>query len=824
MVLSYQYVATTCHSATVVSDETNTISRIIYPKRGKRLTLKNFIGQVIRHALAKKVITSVPEHIYLVAHFIRADLGCFAEFFTDPSIQVQGVRNTLVTTTHPYEVAQEELLGKMSSWQEVRVYDNNHNAKKVKVRFIDTQLLTPNQSGLACLGEMVGLPKLAIPAPYSIERMAEYLEKDTAGFEQYALRDAEIVHRYVMQFFDFTQREFGRAYLPVSLGNIAVHQFEKTLKAHGIEKASFLGMKTDTVNLYNTNRGKYQRKKCDRLVATALTFERFAIECYHGGRNEAFVCGYPPIGEYYDFDLPSAYTTAMLNIYPVDFERCRCSQNVADFKCDVLGLARVTFAFPEGTRYPSLPVKTHNGLIFPLTGESYCTSPEIENAVKQGCQITIKEGYLFDWLNQDQRPFEDFVKFIRSKRSAYKKGELSELLWKEVGNSLYGKLAQGLKGKTTFNTQLKENKPVPRSAITCAFYACYITGFTRALIGELLNSIPPDKFAVSVTTDGFLTNARLDELDFSGTLSSRYKALLDSIMPEGDNAVLEEKHRVKQLCCMKTRGQFTVLQGKVVKGKADSAIVLAKSSVQVPSKIKLGVDKTQYKEAENAFMMNLYFNRTPQQKMRFSSLASPRKNYIHQMDTIRLIYDKKLNLEFDMKRCLVNAIAVNIGTNNDEKQGVFMLSIPWKDEEQFYNARAYFTDWTQTRLLKTVEDFADWNEFYLAKCSTKGRGVNVGKGRTEKVLLNQFLRCYVRKSYGTELMTETYKELAERLTLLGYSTTETAIKNAKRRNVKITTACVPDTPKVKELLKHLLTICPAFEYQAFFNTDITLAS
>lgn len=613
-VLSYQYVATTCTTATELSDSTNTVSRVLYPRNGKRFTLKKFIGRVIQHAIGKNIITTVPEYIYLVAHFIRADLGCFADFFTDPTIQVQGVRNTLVTTTQSYEVEQEDLLGKMSSLQEVRVYDRNNNAKKVKVRFIDTQLLTPNQSGLASLGDIVDLPKLSIPAPYSIERMQEYLKKDKAGFERYALRDAEIVHKYIMQFFDFTKTEFGRAYLPVSLGGIAVRQFEQTLKEQGIKQDQFLGMETETVNVYNTHRGKYQRKKSSRLAKTALTFERFATECYHGGRNEAFVCGYTPIEDYYDFDLPSAYTTAMLNIYPVDFERCRSSLNVADFTCDVLGLARVQFEFPEGTRYPSLPVKTDNGLIFPLTGESYCTSPEIENAINQGCQITIKEGYLFDWLNKEQRPFEAFVKLIRTKRGSYEKGSLYELLWKEVGNSLYGKLAQGLKGKTSFDVQHLKNKLVPRSAITCAFYACYITGFTRALMGELLNSIPPNKFAVSVTTDGFLTNAALSELNFSGSLSSRYKALLDSITPESNNTVLEEKHRVRQLCCMKTRGQFTVLKGDISDDKIDRSIVLAKASIQVPTEVKQGIDKALYKDTENAFMMDLYANRHPSKK------------------------------------------------------------------------------------------------------------------------------------------------------------------------------------------------------------------
>lgn len=57
--------------------------------------------------------------------------------------------------------------------------------------------------GLAECGELLGLPKLTIPAPYSITNMREYLLGDRAGFEAYALRDAEIAVRYALQVRNF---------------------------------------------------------------------------------------------------------------------------------------------------------------------------------------------------------------------------------------------------------------------------------------------------------------------------------------------------------------------------------------------------------------------------------------------------------------------------------------------------------------------------------------------------------------------------------------------------------------------------------------------
>ena len=43
-----------------------------------------------------------------------------------------------------------------------------------------------------------------------------------------------------------------------------------------------------------------------------------------------------------------------------------------------LSVARVSFKFPDDTRFPSLPVRAGDrGLIYPLSGVSYCTGAEL---------------------------------------------------------------------------------------------------------------------------------------------------------------------------------------------------------------------------------------------------------------------------------------------------------------------------------------------------------------------------------------------------------------------------------------------------------------
>ena len=55
----------------------------------------------------------------------------------------------------------------------------------------------------------------------------------------------------------------------------------------------------------------------------------------------------------------------------------RVSLDPDDYEPNTLGYAQVEFKFPSSVRYPSLPVRTENGLIFPLSGIAHVASPEI---------------------------------------------------------------------------------------------------------------------------------------------------------------------------------------------------------------------------------------------------------------------------------------------------------------------------------------------------------------------------------------------------------------------------------------------------------------
>lgn len=130
------------------------------------------------------------------------------------------------------------------------------------------------------------------------------------------------------------------------------------------------------------------------------------------------------------------------------------TENVYDFDPATLGYARIEFTFPQGTRFPCLPVRSGSSMIFPLAGETYCCAPEIYLANQMGAELRIKRGVIVP-DDKSVRPFHAFVQFAADKRKGYAKGTLENLMWKELANSLYGKTAQGLRNRRCFNPETK---------------------------------------------------------------------------------------------------------------------------------------------------------------------------------------------------------------------------------------------------------------------------------------------------------------------------------------------------------------------------------
>ncbi|HGD7836835.1 TPA: hypothetical protein ACI7ND_002963 [Escherichia coli] len=790
-ILSYQ-------SYVVLPDNTG-ISNIIYPpdsQKKSRLSFKEFLCQTITPLLETGVITKWPGIINIYAHFIRADIASFANFWSDYKILLKGIRGTVSSFKNRYGIDFDEQQERRVKTEQIMFDKRTSPPRCSNVAFIDTLLITPGGMGLAECGELLGLPKLTIPAPYSITNMREYLLGDRAGFEAYALRDAEIAVRYALQVRNFCARELMIDRVPATIGAMAVSRFTKTLKENNISPEVCLGTHIKTRELWLTEKQAFRTIKNPASVPSRELFETFPINCYHGGRNECFMMGVTPSDHWYDYDLAGAYTTGLLDILTPDYGNIRLSKNPDDYCGHVMGFALVTFRFPESVPYPSLPVRTDQyGLFFPLSGESWATAPEIELALSLGAEMTIHNGIIVPWIcdtsphnSESTSVFLPFVQQVRENRNRHIKGSLEEKFWKEIGNSLYGKLAQGLRAKTAFDTARGLNRSLPPSSVTQPFFAAHVTGFIRAVVGELMNALPSDSSVVSVTTDGFLTNCPLDKINMSGPLSSRFQSLCDIVDP--GSSMLTCKHEVSQLIAMKTRGQLTY---RAIQGKP---VVHARAGVKPPADIP----RSDY----NDYMVDLYLNRLPGQTLSRSTLISTREMWLSESDLVSWEQDIRLNLEFDFKRQPVQP-AMNEGH-------LLMFSRPWDNMEEALQQRSLFDDWRQTHTLKTLADWDDWCDFLYCRTVFSDMKLKVGSKRSDDILVRLFLRALTQCQWGLMLKDKksySCKEVAEWLTSEGYSVTVTDVKNAVRAKIpQMKFSSV--TPRMKSLMDIIARKYPTF--------------
>lgn len=790
-ILSYQ-------SYVVLPDNTG-ISNIIYPpdsQKKSRLSFKEFLCQTITPLLETGVITKWSGIINIYAHFIRADIASFANFWSDYKILLKGIRGTVSSFKNRYGIDFDEQQERRVKTEQIMFDKRTSPPRCSNVAFIDTLLITPGGMGLAECGELLGLPKLTIPAPYSITNMREYLLGDRAGFEAYALRDAEIAVRYALQVRNFCARELMIDRVPATIGAMAVSRFTKTLKENNMSPEVCLGTHIKTRELWLTEKQAFRTIKNPASVPSRELFETFPINCYHGGRNECFMMGVTPSDHWYDYDLAGAYTTGLLDILTPDYGNIRLSKNPDDYCGHVMGFALVTFRFPESVPYPSLPVRTDQyGLFFPLSGESWATAPEIELALSLGAEMTIHNGIIVPWIcdtsphnSESTSVFLPFVQQVRENRNRHIKGSLEEKFWKEIGNSLYGKLAQGLRAKTAFDTARGLNRSLPPSSVTQPFFAAHVTGFIRAVVGELMNALPSDSSVVSVTTDGFLTNCPLDKINMSGPLSSRFQSLCDIVDP--GSSMLTCKHEVSQLIAMKTRGQLTY---RAIQGKP---VVHARAGVKPPADIP----RSDY----NDYMVDLYLNRLPGQTLSRSTLISTREMWLSESDLVSREQDIRLNLEFDFKRQPVRP-AMNEGH-------LLMFSRPWDNMEEALQQRSLFDDWRQTHTLKTLADWDDWCDFLYCRTVFSDMKLKVGSKRSDDILVRLFLRALTQCQWGLMLKDKksySCKEVAEWLTSEGYSVTVTDVKNAVRAKIpQMKFSSV--TPRMKSLMDIIARKYPTF--------------
>jgi hypothetical protein len=789
-------------------------------KNSERVGFASLLAAAIQQGIRDGHLRDWPKEVIAAAHWTRADLSAMADFDRFKN-KLDAVHKTYVTLKKPLPV---------------QVTTPDKHRREFKIHLIDTLLLVPgSKKNLAALGDLYSFRKLdpghkelrradgaTERIPY-IDNMDLLLRDDPELYEAYAVRDAEISAKHVYELWSFarTQLDLKLRFPPVTLGSLAQKYLLHRWATLGIDANSVLDRQWGRVQRFNTKINRYLTMSDWKHSNKFLIHQQLAKFSFHGGRNECFYFG-PTVGSclgngeqatFTEFDLIGAYPTAMSAIGVPDYANARYTTDPTDFSVSAMGFVEIRFKFPEGTRFPSLPVLAPNdhGLVYPLEGETFATAPEIAVAGNQGAEIEIRDGVIIPFAEVECRPFLMVLRELQEHRQKHASGTLANEMFKQLANSLYGKLGQGLKGTTAFDTRTDRYKKIGESRITNAFLAAHVTGLIRAGLSELIASVPHNRAVVSVTTDGFITDASLEEIDLNGPVARNLSELRREL--GGGGVLLEPKYKARQLLSFRTRG-ITTLEASL-----DAHPKLARGGMREPGR------KSQ-DQANGWFCRAMLLRQSGDQW----SIEEPppfseahRKNFDH----VFVTRSRAVNFEYDMKRRLVplnweqsqerrpaSRRFVRIPGEADVviTEHVGLDTQPWRTIDEFNEARALFDQFRKAGgQLKTWADWMRWQD-YQAGADASRRGLRRSAKGTEDQARRLFLRAYHHRLWG--LPGGDYKNAAARLTAAGYRTTAQDFKNAARAKGGVVEHAIPaDGPGIRELIAAAVSIWPTFEWR-----------
>jgi hypothetical protein len=180
-------------------------------------------------------------------------------------------------------------------------------------------------------------------------------------------------------------------------------------------------------------------------------------------------------------------------------------------------------------------------------------------------------------------------------------------------------------------------------------------------------------------------------------------------------------------------------------------------------------------------------------------------------DLVKLETQKILNMEFDWKRELIGPHETKAWTTFDSKHFA-ANSQPWSTLADFERERALFDQWRLKRsgVLKTMADWTSWTEYRKSGDVSK-QGVRRSRDGIVDQVKRNFLRAYVQGLWG--LPGGDYKGIAAFLTLQGYETSESDLKNAKRSKKGPVEHLFDADGAVMEFISAVLKKFPVFEWR-----------
>ena len=467
-----------------------------------------FVKRLSRRASRLKSLSGIRRDIpkivvYFGAHFNIVDLTALLDF-QEILRSSDSLGKVQVSIEKPYYIT---LYSKSS-----------RRFLPVEIHFRDTTALCGGGS-LATVGQTVGLPKLEI-SKFDILDVRRFSVTDPEKFKSYALRDAEIVARYMQKFLD----EHG--IVPVTTGSLSAFRIKKSIRSSLLE--------SDAKKFSMAWKGMTPAGRHDKRM-TPITEEIGKIlllseMAYKGGRNESHCHGIF-VDTFNDFDLNQAYAIAMIGCGTPNWDAVApvtTVDEILDSDADYI-VAAVNFRFPDGCQMPNLPIldRKNRGLIFPLRGEGVFCKQELVLACELGAKLWLVRGKCWRIPTLGEGLAEEIVKMIGQRMMAQEqhgRGSFEDRNLKLMINAAYGKISQGLRPKKVYSTRQQQTIETRTSSITSAVVACHITGIVRTMLSAAAAGLAErGKQVLSMTTDGLMTNGSAADLENKFKISRQYR-------------------------------------------------------------------------------------------------------------------------------------------------------------------------------------------------------------------------------------------------------------------------------------------------------------
>jgi hypothetical protein len=589
------------------------------------------------------------------------------------------------------------------------------------LRFYDTSPLFT--VSLEKVGESIGLAKISLdgfgekPEKYWKEHMDEFQRDYPEKFTEYALRDVEILVKAFTQWRNWFLEKFKLDILKcVSSADIAAKIFRHYYLKQPLSRTS---VESPILHVRNAN-GEYVPRKRTRTVFNGdLNVRKMSLLSGWGARNESLVFGRygKPVSL---FDIKASYgTMTKLQPLPVADTEWRRTTDLKEVLSSE-GFAYAEFKFPSETKYPCLPVGVEGYcLLYPLEGETLCTTAELRLANELGATLKINNSYVFTPTEKEttNHPIRLYVEFFsKMKNDAKVNGDkLSEGLAKMLINSLVGKMIQ-----RNADYSDRDLMQLRRSIGEKAFRQIYrdktkrekykVEGKTGALWLPECWSLITGRARTELSR--FMTLGALHSVTDSCVLPAT-TTIPENIVAELKtvNSDFEKKpdDDGEEFWSGRTR-LFAVIKNGVPRNPRRGGIPIDKESfARDVLKVNLDAGKAVVSEATQSHVVKLR-----------EALVDSKKQF--GVDEDRHV---KINWTWDMKRRLVNW-SVNPWTDYSD-------TVPWKNKDQFILARmirdAPLDDLTKQDKLDRIPDIPNVKEEaeMLFPACKRGRKSTIGK-------------------------------------------------------------------------------------------------